>query len=567
MTRLPIPGSDSGNWGAILNEFLSVELNGDGTLKDTGSLAAKADDATVVHTTGNETIAGTKIFNTSPAVPTPTLPTQAANKSYVDTTVAAGAPDATTSNKGIVQLGGDLAGAGSTATAPVITDGAIDNNKIAVGAVSTSSIATGAVTSNEIANGTITNIDISASAAIAKSKLAALTIGDSDVSAISESKITNLVSDLAAKEAVIAAGTTSQYWRGDKTWQTLPTAPVTSVNTQTGTVTLTKSDVGLANVDNTSDANKPVSTAQATADNLRVLKSGDTMTGDLGVIGNYTLKDNATATKSYRFRTSGSSLDLETAGARMYFSAWDNANFTGTQHNYYAVDIYGFQATNHWYWKTSIDGTNVFDIDTGISLINVGDAANLSLGTTTGTKIGTSTSQKLAFYNSTPVVKPSGNALSALSSLGLVATPTLASSDVGLGNVDNTSDATKNSATATLTNKTLVQPIVKGSAVVALTDGASIATDASLGNTFTVTLGGNRSMGNPTNPTDGQKIIYRFKQDTTGSRTVTWGAAFRFGTDIPAPTLTTTASKTDYIGFIYNGTDSTWDCLAVTRGM
>ena len=42
-----------------------------------------------------------------------------------------------------------------------------------------------------------------------------------------------------------------------------------------------KADVGLANVDNTSDANKPVSTAQATADGLRVLKAGDTVTGRL----------------------------------------------------------------------------------------------------------------------------------------------------------------------------------------------------------------------------------------------------------------------------------------------
>jgi hypothetical protein len=41
--------------------------------------------------------------------------------------------------------------------------------------------------------------------------------------------------------------------------------------------------VGLGNVDNTSDANKPVSTAQATADSLRVLKAGDTMTGQLTV--------------------------------------------------------------------------------------------------------------------------------------------------------------------------------------------------------------------------------------------------------------------------------------------
>jgi hypothetical protein len=43
------------------------------------------------------------------------------------------------------------------------------------------------------------------------------------------------------------------------------TFPVTSVATKTGDVTLTKDDVGLANVDNTSDANKPVSSATQTA--------------------------------------------------------------------------------------------------------------------------------------------------------------------------------------------------------------------------------------------------------------------------------------------------------------
>jgi len=44
---------------------------------------------------------------------------------------------------------------------------------------------------------------------------------------------------------------------------------------------LVKADVGLNNVNNTADANKPVSSAQAAADALRVLKSGDTMTGAL----------------------------------------------------------------------------------------------------------------------------------------------------------------------------------------------------------------------------------------------------------------------------------------------
>lgn len=64
---------------------------------------------------------------------------------------------------------------------------------------------------------------------------------------------------------VITPGTTSQYYRGDKTFQTLD-----------------KNAVGLANVDNTSDANKPVSTAQATAIALKENSANKaaTMTGN-----------------------------------------------------------------------------------------------------------------------------------------------------------------------------------------------------------------------------------------------------------------------------------------------
>lgn len=54
---------------------------------------------------------------------------------------------------------------------------------------------------------------------------------------------------------------------------------VTSVNTRTGAVTLTKSDVGLGNVDNTSDASKPISTATQTALNGKI---GSNITGATG---------------------------------------------------------------------------------------------------------------------------------------------------------------------------------------------------------------------------------------------------------------------------------------------
>lgn len=51
----------------------------------------------------DETAGGVKTFTSSPIVPTPTTATQAANKSYVDGVAVAGAPDASTTVKGIVE--------------------------------------------------------------------------------------------------------------------------------------------------------------------------------------------------------------------------------------------------------------------------------------------------------------------------------------------------------------------------------------------------------------------------------------------------------------------------------
>ena len=62
-----------------------------------------------------------------------------------------------------------------------------------------------------------------------------------------------------------AAGDEAKYLRADGSWQLTPPDAVTSVNGQTGVVVLTKSDVGLSNVDNTSDLDKPISTATQTA--------------------------------------------------------------------------------------------------------------------------------------------------------------------------------------------------------------------------------------------------------------------------------------------------------------
>jgi hypothetical protein len=153
---------------------------------------------------------------------------------------------------------------------------------------------------------------------------------------------------LNAKENTIAAGTTSQYWRGDKSWQTLDktsvglsnvdntsdankpvsTATQTALNAKENTITagttsqywrgdkswqtLNKSAVGLSNVDNTSDANKPVSTATQTALNAKqdTLVSGTNIktingnnilgSGDLAIstLGSLTVSPNVGLTLS-----------------------------------------------------------------------------------------------------------------------------------------------------------------------------------------------------------------------------------------------------------------------------
>lgn len=154
----------------------------------------------------------------SPALTgTPTAPTQMqgnntiaiATTAYVDTaTSAVVAPDSTTTTKGIVKLAGDLAGTAALPTVP----------------------------------------------------------------------------GLATKEPNITATTSADYYRGDKTFQPATSLP-TSTSTQsaldlkapiasptfTGTVSgVSKAMVGLANVDNTSDINKPVSSAQASAIALKI---------------------------------------------------------------------------------------------------------------------------------------------------------------------------------------------------------------------------------------------------------------------------------------------------------
>jgi len=91
--------------------------------------------------------------------------------------------------------------------------------------------------------------------------------------------------------------------------------------------------------------------------------------------------------------------------------------------------------------------------------------------------------------------------------------------------------------------------------ITALSDGATITPDFADSNNFSVTLGGNRTLANPSNLTAGQSGSIFVTQDGTGSRTLAYGSYWDFvgGT---APTLTTTASKIDRIDYVVRTTGS-----------
>ena len=88
-----------------------------------------------------------------------------------------------------------------------------------------------------------------------------ITIGSTAKAINGSADVSWTVAEIGA-EPELAAGTTAQYYRGDKTWQTLD-----------------KSAVGLSNVDNTADSAKPVSTAQQTALNLKADLASPALTG------------------------------------------------------------------------------------------------------------------------------------------------------------------------------------------------------------------------------------------------------------------------------------------------
>lgn len=118
---------------------------------------------------------------------------------------------------------------------------------------------------------------------------------------------------------------------------------------------------------------------------------------------------------------------------------------------------------------------------------------------------------------------------------------------LGLGTIAVEDEATAAQYLAAMASKALAADKVwSAAAITTLTDAATIANDMALYINAGVTLGGNRTLGNPSNPKVGQTGFIRLTQDGTGTRTLAYASQWKFAGGT-APVLSTTAAAVDLL--------------------
>lgn len=138
---------------------------------------------------------------------------------------------------------------------------------------------------------------------------------------------------------------------------------------------------------------------------------------------------NAGGLTSYRNTTTnaaGNGMTVRASGATVAATNKDGGTLsllaglsTGSGNSQITLGVFGNSA------GSTSDNVSSTMLTVGQGTVTIAEATNLVLGTTTGTMIGTSTTQRLGFYAAAPIVQPSGDVASALASLGLVTVPTV----------------------------------------------------------------------------------------------------------------------------------------------
>lgn len=266
---------------------------------------------------------------------------------------------------------------------------------------------------------------------------------------------------------------------------------------RTGNINITKANIGLGNVDNTSDANKPISTATQTALDGKVSKSGDTMTGTLVVPIVQTGSTDANYFQTRKMRGEGSAstyyhaIDFGYAGhnqvdfyeygglwnfyknttadgsgkvlvGKISANGWEGnvvGDVTGTA-SQATADGSGNNIVDTYATKTALDnkvdkvtgkGLSTNDFTTAEKNKLSGIESGAQVNTITGVKGNAESSYRTGNVNLTPANIGAVPTSRTVNGHALSTNVTVTASDVGLGNVNNTSDLNKPISTATQT--------------------------------------------------------------------------------------------------------------------
>ncbi len=143
-------------------------------------------------------------------------------------------------------------------------------------------------------------------------------------------------------------------------------------------------------------------------------------------------------------------------------------------------------------------------------------------------------------------------------------TAATARSGIGCGTASVLDETTTAQFLANTADKALsTDQVWAGAAFVTLTDAATIAADMGTFLNATVTLAGNRTLGNPTNTKDGQSGVIEIVQDGTGSRTLAYGTSWEFAGG-SAPVLSTAAGASDALYYTVRSSTRIWASLVKT---